>query len=248
MRILTTIMLATTLLGASAAIAACVSVPLFVQKVVGSGNQVTRQMDVRDFTGIDASGAFRVNVVAGDAYSVAVTADDNLFEYIEVRKVGSTLRIGFNTMHPISLGSGSFKADIVMPSLESIGLSGASQANISGFKTGKDFNADLSGASGLIGSLDAARIQARASGASRVQLQGSAGDLSINGSGASNIDLSGLKSGSRSSVELSGASQAAVPACESLEYSLSGASHLAYKGAPRIERSQSSGGSSISNR
>jgi hypothetical protein len=248
MRILTTIIFATTLLGASAIIAGCVSVPLFVQRVVGSGNRVTRQMDVREFTGIDASGAFRVTVVAGDAYSVAVTADDNLFEYIEVRKEGSTLRIGFNAMHPISLGSVSCNAEIVMPSLEYIRLSGAAQANISEFKTGKDFSADLSGASSLTGSLDAARIQARASGASQIQLQGSSGDLSINGSGASNVDLSGLQSGSRASVELSGASRATVPARDTLEYSLSGGSHLEYKGRPSIIRSQSSGGSSTSNR
>jgi hypothetical protein len=49
-------------------------------------------------------------------------------------------------------------------------------------------------------------------------------------------------------VDLSGASQATIQVKSKLNYSVSGASHLTYKGDPTIGRSEKSGASSTSHK
>ena len=58
--------------------------------VEGSGNLDTQEMDFSGFTRVEAGHAFEVEIVHSASYSVSITADDNLFEYIEVSKKGET--------------------------------------------------------------------------------------------------------------------------------------------------------------
>src|SRR5271154_3274198 len=61
--------------------------------IVGSGKIETREMKVADFTAVDVEGAFQVEVQRGTAFRTEITADDNLFDTIQVRREGSTLKI-----------------------------------------------------------------------------------------------------------------------------------------------------------
>ena len=64
------------------------------QSVTGSGNLVTREFPIKDFTQLRISHAFKAEVSQGDTYLVEVTVDDNLEQYLNVSKEGDTLTVG----------------------------------------------------------------------------------------------------------------------------------------------------------
>jgi len=60
-------------------------------EVTGSGTLDTQEMDFSDFTRVEVGYAFEVEIVRSDSYTVSITADDILFEYVQVSKEGETL-------------------------------------------------------------------------------------------------------------------------------------------------------------
>ena len=56
----------------------------------GSGNLETTEMDFGNFTELDVSHAFDVEVTSGDSYQVSITVDDNLWDYVDVHQTGQT--------------------------------------------------------------------------------------------------------------------------------------------------------------
>jgi len=232
--------------------------------VTGSGKLASWDFDYRDFTKIEAGYAFDVEITEADSYLVRITADDNLYEHLDISKSGDTLYIrlkpNYNYMNITR------KATINLPDLESLGLSGASEAKVgSGFSSSHavDFdlsgasNADignmkagntnfqLSGASKASGSVEMADGRFNLSGASSLELDGVASDITIGASGASHVRLSDF-SVVDAEVNLSGASDATVNASGRLDGDLSGASKLNYIGNPTLGSISASGGSTIS--
>jgi hypothetical protein len=230
--------------------------------VEGSGNLDTQEMDLSGFTRVEVGHAFEVEIVQSASYSVSITADDNLFEYIKVSKKGETLKIGLKSgdYHNVTL-----EAEITMPDLYEVDLSGAVRGTARGFTSSHDFSGELSGASSLdmrdmsagdidfdisgasrvTGDIIAGDADLDVSGASTVQLQGSASDMEIEASGASHVDLADFVV-SNADVNLSGASQATVNLDGRLDADLSGASNLSYIGEPTMGDIHTSGGSTIS--
>ena len=189
---------------------------------IGSGQVTTQQYNFTDFTAISASHGFNVQISQGNTYSIKVTIDDNLQQYVNVCKEGSMLMV--------ELKSGGYqttqlKAEITMPDLANLQLSGGSVANAQNFNVSGNLGFDLSGGS-------------------RVTMSGQASDLTVAGSGGSNINLEDLQAND-ASVDLSGGSQSIVNISGRLNAELSGGSQLHYKGNPTLGNVDSSGGSII---
>jgi hypothetical protein len=197
--------------------------PVVPAGIVGSTHLTTRDMDLAGFDTIDASSAFQVEVTQSDAYNVSVTANDNMWNQLDVRVDGNTLRLGLKPS--LSLRNVTLRAKVSLPKLAGLNLSGASRATLNGFNSQDAVNMQLSGAS-------------------RATLQGSATSLRLDASGASNADLSGF-SVDKANVQLSGASRANLKINESVDYDISGASHLTYTGDARAGHTQNSGASSV---
>jgi len=234
-------------------------------RVPGSGNLVTQEFEFSDFTRVEVGSAFQVEIVQADSYRVSVTADDNLFEYIQVSKVGETLKIGLKLL-PMRPLFTTLRAEISMPQIYDLNLSGATRGTVSGFSSTENLDIELSGASSLnLAEMSAGDVEFELSGASRVsgditaggdarldlsgassvQLQGSAGDLVIDASGASRVELDNFPVAS-ADVKLSGASGATVNLDGRLDADLSGASRLRYIGEPTMGDIDTSGGSTLS--
>jgi hypothetical protein len=209
--------------------------------IIGSGNTTTRTFDLAGFDGVDVSNAIRATIKQGDGYSVSVTADDNLWDRMQVRTNGKTLELG---LLPGAYNNTHISAEITMPALSRLALSGASQGDISGFKSSSGLSLDLSGASRASGDASASSADVRLSGASNVSLSGAANSLSLDASGASRADLPNYPV-DKASVALSGASNATLNVKSHLDYELSGASHLTYTGQPSVGKSNTSGASSV---
>jgi hypothetical protein len=214
------------------------------EEVRGSGNVVSQEMALADFTAVEGANAFEVEITQSDIFAVTIRVDDNILDLLDVSKEGDTLKIGLEG--GVSLrGDVTLEASITMPNLEGLELSGASSASVSGFRSSDRLDIDLSGASTLDGDLEVAQTDINASGASRVVLEGSATEATIEGSGASSLDLADFTVNT-AEVRLSGASDATVRARKRIDpVDVSGASKLRYLGDPSLGDVTTSGASTV---
>jgi hypothetical protein len=208
----------------------------------GSGDVVTREFDLTGFDKVEVSHAFTVDIREGDSFSVVVGIDNNLVEYLRVEKRGGTLKIGLDTRRNYISSHGT--AEVTMPELTGLEVSGASTLTVGGFESTRDLTIEMSGASGLSGDIECGDARFRVSGSSNVTLRGAAEDLILDVSGASSVDLSAFPVAD-ANVEVSGASAATVNASGRLDVAASGASNVKYLGSPTLGTIDSSGGSSV---
>jgi hypothetical protein len=208
----------------------------------GSGDVVTREFDLTGFDKVDVSHAFAVDIRQGDSFSVVVGIDNNLVEYLRVEKRGGTLKIGLDTRRNYISSHGT--AEVTMPELTGLELSGASHGSVSGFESTRALDVDLSGASHLEGDVECGNARFDVSGASHLTLSGSGEDAIIGASGASHVDLADFPVAD-ASVDASGASHVTVNPSGTLNAEASGASHVKYLGRPSLGRIDTSGASSV---
>jgi hypothetical protein len=217
-------------------------IPASGEFLEGSGTLVTEEFALTGFDRVDASHAFTVNITQGDDFSVVVSIDDNLAQYLRVEKQGSTLRIGLDPRR--NYRNTHTTAEVTMPELTGLELSGATHGTVSGFDSTEGLRVQVSGASHLNGDVQAGDARFDVSGASHVTLSGSAGGLAIDASGASHVDLADFPVAD-ADVEASGASTVTVNASGRLDARASGASHVKYLGSPSLGTVDTSGASSI---
>ena len=213
-------------------------------------NMTTKEFNLSGFTNVEVGGAFDVEIVQSDTFSVSVTADD--FPHIRVEKVNDTLvikRQGIEWLHPFHSQP---KARISMPSLADLTFSGASKGKIQNFNSANNFSVTVSGASHLealnmsAGSLET-EISGAASltgdikasgdaklevaGASKLDLEGAANNITLKASGASKADLNKFPT-QNADVDVSGASSGTINLNGKLNANVSGASNLYWSGTP----------------
>jgi len=212
--------------------------------ITGSGRTVTQEYDFSDFTRVSVSNAFRVTIDRGERHAVAVSVDDNLTDYLDVRLEGDTLYIGMKPSLHLGFRNATQRAEITMPSVEGIELSGATQGDISGISGDERLEIEVSGASRLRGDVTAGGMRMEISGASTVEIIGSATDLDVEASGASNAKLGEFESGD-TRAEASGASHVTVRPSGRLTGAASGASTVTYLGNPESVQVDTSGASNV---
>ncbi len=235
---------------------------------IGSTEEViTEELEFSDFTEVDVSSAFEVEITRSDNFSVIISAEESLYDYVEVTKSGNKLKVYLNPRHiftDFTIGAKTLKAEITMPVLTNLVVSGASSGTITGFKSKNDLELnvsgastleivdcgmndatfEISGASKLSGNMTADDMEIDISGASKVGLSGSGDKLSTEVSGASNLDMEKfiLQSGD---LDISGASEATLNIKGTVDAELSGASRLYFYGNPVIGDLDVSGASTV---
>jgi hypothetical protein len=217
----------------------CTQIP-----ITGSGNVVTQEEPITGFDKVNISYSFEANISQGESFSVVIRVDDNLVEHLQVVKQGSTLKIGLDPNRDYSIINATMEAEVTMPELVGLDLSGSSDVNVSGFESTKSLLVDLSGNSALLGDIQAGDTRFDISGNSSVTLSGSAGDLTIDASGNSEVDLSDFPV-SDANVDAGGASVVTVNLSGSLNADASGKSNIYYLGDPTLGTIDTSGSSTI---
>lgn len=181
----------------------------------GSGNIVTQDRDVRDFSSIEVGGVFQVEVTAQKDFSVQIEGDDNLLQFVDMTVNDGRLEI--STTKRIK-ASKPILVRISAPNIEELQVSGASRVKI----------VDLKNSS----------LKVDTSGASKVELSGETSELNIDISGASKIEAEELKA-MTATVDASGASKVSVAVSQDLRSEASGASKITYVGSPTVSKSTS---------
>ena len=226
--------------------------------LIGSGNLETEEYAFTDFTEVEIDSAFDFEIKQSGSYSIDVTADDNIIDYVQVSKDGQTLKISLGRALDIGsttfkigpwifphLSSVTLKASVSMPQLNGLTVSGASHGTVSDFSSNEDLDITVSGASRVTGDITADNVEFNISGASTIQLEGSADDMTARISGASSFNL-GDFTVNNANVNFSGASKGTINLRGRLDAKLSGASRLSYIGQPVMGDINISGASTLS--
>ncbi len=210
--------------------------------LIGSGNIITVEKDFEDFTEVHAAYGCTLTVTQADTYSIAIRIDDNIEDFLIVEKQGDAL---FISLDPHSCYTDiTFEADVTMPDIEELRVSGGSDGTISGFDFDHGIALNASGGSDVTGSITAGDISFAIFGGSSAALEGSAEILDINVSGGSTLDLEDLPAVD-AAVAISGGSDATITVSGTIEGAVSGGSTLYYFGDPTSVDVAVSGGSEI---
>lgn len=208
----------------------------------GSGTVTSAPIEVTPFSAIEVTHHFTVRVAIGSPESATLRVDDNLLDVVDVGVHDGTLRIGlpFGT----EVTHATLEVDVIVPALERVTASGASQVRIEGRNASERVDLVLSGSSELTADLEVGRGHLELSGTSTASLSGAAGTLEVTVSGASHLYANELSVGDLT-IDVSGASTADVAVSGRLSAGASGASMVRYAGSPDVERSTTSGASSV---
>jgi hypothetical protein len=197
--------------------------PVLLGGITGSGHLVTKQENFTGFTSVTIADGFRCTISRSATYSVNVTIDDNLVNYIQVTRTGNVLSVGLVPGHFVLASP---QVSISMPDISSVDVSGGTTGSAAGFASSHPISVTASGGSALTWSGRATNLTAEASGGSRLDL--------------SNLHVTNAQ------VDLSGGSSATVNVAGRLDANLSGGSQLNYLGNPTLGNIDTSGGSGIS--
>ncbi len=215
---------------------------LAFQQIRGSGHVNAVELSDQGFTKVRLGHGCRSHISYSTDYSVVVRIDDNIEQYLDVERNGSELSIGLKPHHWYS--GITFEADIAMPDLERLDLSGGTKCALSGFTLDHDVDFGLSGGSELNGGITATNGSFSLSGGSSIELMGQGSSTRLDGSGGSRFDLGDFDSRDVD-VNLSGGSNATVRVSGELSGDLSGGSQVRYIGEPKMERISKSGGAGV---
>ena len=190
----------------------------------GSGDLKTEKRDVGNFTRIETSGSFDVDVIVGEEASLTVTFDDNLLEFVLTEVHAGTLYI--DTEESFSSRRGC-KVEITVPVLEAVESSGSGDISVRRVK-GKEFKYTISGSGDVL-------------------LDGTVDQLEISIAGSGDVDARDLRS-KEAYVKISGSGDVEVYASEYLDGRIYGSGDISYYGNPEDTNKKVYGSGSITRR
>ncbi len=194
--------------------------------ISSSNGGLTQLFDIENFQKLDISGFYNVQVRQGEEYKVSISGKEKDLENIEVNNEAGalTIRSRDHSTNLFNKNRHTVSVFITMPVLEEFDLSGASTANITGFK-GDNMEISLSGASNAKAYLQINHLTLEMSGASNIDLHGEGISLDADLAGLCSLDGYNFKV-DQVVVEANGASSAKVYGHKNISYSTSGVSKV----------------------
>jgi len=202
---------------------------------------------VKDFTGIEVSGAISVYLSQGSEDAVAISAGAaEIVKRIKTEVRNGILHIYFEGkgMNWNGWGNTKMKAYITFKQLNHIESSGACNVKVIGTLKGENLVVSLSGASDFTGDLSIEQLDLNVSGATKSTLSGKVNQLNVGVSGASSVRAYDLVS-NMATIGASGASSCHITVNSALSATASGSSSITYKGAAELKKMIKTGASSI---
>ncbi|MDZ7628571.1 MAG: head GIN domain-containing protein [Parvularculaceae bacterium] len=171
----------------------------------------SRTLDLRDFDAIEIGGAYELDVIVGEDFSIELSGPSEEMARVEATIKNGALVLGSKKR----LQRGDHKgvsAVVTMPALNRISVSGVADADISGVKA-KDFKLDLAGVG-------------------EVNIAGGCDSLVVRVSGVGEVDAQSLQCKSVD-VKVAGIGEARVYASESVAAEVSGMGSIMVYGSPK---------------
>lgn len=170
----------------------------------------SRTLDLRDFDAIEIGGAYELDVIVGEDFSIELSGPSE-----EMARVEATLKNGalvLGTKKRIKGDHKGVKAVVTMPALSRLAVSGVADADVSGVRS-DHFKLDLSGVG-------------------EVNVAGECGKLYARVSGVGEVDAQSLQC-KVVDVKVAGIGEARVYASESVSAEVSGMGGIMVYGSPK---------------
>lgn len=190
---------------------------------VDDGPKVSESRSVGEFSAIDLRGAGQLDVLIGQPHSVTVEASADTLKDLETRVQGDRLVIDARD-ESFWVRNGAYHVRITVPRLDSLVVSGATDASLHGFSGGN--------------------TKIVVSGAGDLEASGTVDSLEAVTNGAANLNLSQLAATS-ARVVVNGAGNAKVQASGRLDATVNGVGNIEYLGSPSDLRTAINGVGSI---
>lgn len=226
-------------------LAACGSVAMGSSsgdKVSPSGSGGTRSFAVADFTGVELAGADDVDVKVGGSFSVRAEGPAEELDKLEIRKDGSTLKVGRKRDGSWSMRSGKgVKVYVTMPAIQAASLAGSGNLMVDKVSAG-DFDGDLAGSGDLrIGQLAAASASFNIAGSGGIGAAGQVQRLKVAIAGSGDVDAPGLKA-AQADVSIAGSGNVAAEVNGPAKISIMGSGDVRLGGKPQCSTSKMGSG------
>jgi uncharacterized protein YneR len=201
---------------------------------------ITLEPKLRGFNSLRVGSSFQIEVRQAKEFSVKIETDSNTAKSVKAEVHGATLVLRLDDGSYFD--SSTLKAEIEMPELRELELSGASKAELEGFSSTEPLKIELNGASSVSGDINAGDARVTLSGASKIDLAGHVDKATVIASGASHAELRDWKSESGRIVS-SGASSIHLNSKGRVDAVASGASHVRVNGGGKFGEVETSGAS-----
>ena len=204
--------------------------------VSGSGNMITQNRSESDFKRVEAAGPMDVEIKMGNSYKVEVDADDNLMQYIVVRKEGDKLVVKMKDHISVRNISG-MKVRIEMPALSAVELSGSGSLKTIGQVTDPNkIEISVSGSGNATMDVNTPLVDGSIAGSGKAMITGQTKTVDISIAGSGDFDAPDLKS-EKAKVSITGSGNVRIFASVSIDASIVGSGNIIYSGSPSISKS-----------
>jgi hypothetical protein len=198
--------------------------------IIGNGKVITTPYSFSDFSSVENYTSALVYVRHGSVASATVTADENVFEALDIKVENEVLKISTRPGKNI-LRISQFKVNVVMPSLEQVSLYGSGDIFANDPFSGSDLKLAVMGSGDISGAFSYDKIAATIAGSGSIKASGEADRFAgiIMGSG-------GLKTGSLTvndaNVSIMGSGSCTVTVIAKINALIAGSGSVYYYGTP----------------
>ena len=180
--------------------------------VKGSGKRQTESRQVGSFSAIETDGAFDIEVACGKNVGLEVEADDNILPLVSTEV--SNNKLVLKPLKNYSVNDAPV-IRITVPDINAFSSNGAGKIRISGVNNDK--------------------LQIYANGAPQISVSGTTKMIGVDTNGAATIDTHNLRA-DHAVVDSKGVSKVDLGVSNQLDVTVSGPSHVTYKGDPVVNK------------
>ncbi len=209
---------------------------------------ITSELQLEPYHSIEVRGAAKLQINNGTQPSTLLTTNQ-IYSLMDEGGIKAEVRdsvLYIETSNQLPLDDIMIEFAITSPNLRQLTVYGASKIETAENQVlaQPNFALDLNGAAEADLLLNVQTLSVDAKGASKLDLEGTADNVNITIAGAGEVEAEDLFT-QVMHINCAGASKAEVNVARELWAQAAGASHITYKGTPRIKQSMAVGGSVI---
>ncbi|MFC4817277.1 MULTISPECIES: head GIN domain-containing protein [unclassified Flavobacterium] len=211
------------------------------KSIKGSGNVVTKERNLNDFTKVEVKKGLECEVVQSSTFKVEVEADDNLQDGILTTVENGTLKITskYNNYHNVA----SKKVKVFMPIIESLETNSGADLRTVGVIKSNTIHVKSGSGSSIDAEIESENITLESTSGSTIKASGKAILVNTLSSSGSSIEAERLIANEIRAQSTSGSSTKVNPILI-LNAQASSGSHVEYVNTPkRVTKQETSGGS-----
>lgn len=218
----------------------CMTMNFDGKSITGSGNVLTKERNVKNFTKIEVQKGVECIVTQGNPFKVTVEADDNLQESILTSVENGMLKISseYNNYH-----NATKKVHVQLPVVEALETTSGAELKTIGVIKNNTIHLKSSSGSDLYANIESEKVALESTSGSDLKVEGKAIDVTTASSSGSHIDAEKLLANNVDAQSTSGSDTDVHPLL-SLKAKASSGSSIDYHSTPKqISKEESSGGS-----